>query len=111
MTAIGIADGGGRTGRRRLRDPTGNTHVLRVEHMRAMKDGAVLANSGHFKSRDLDGLKQAAQGPTRVREFVTVEAGRKARLRAGRRRLINLAAAEGHPRADGHVVRESGARC
>src|SRR5439155_804149 len=50
---------------------TGNTHVLRVEHMRAMKDGAVLANSGHFNVEiDLEGLKQVAQGPTRVREFV-----------------------------------------
>src|SRR3989475_5266364 len=50
---------------------TGNTHVLRVEHMRAMKDGALLANSGHFNVEiDLEGLKQVAQGPTRVREFV-----------------------------------------
>jgi len=41
---------------------TGNTHVLRVEHMRVMKDGAVLANSGHFNVEiDLDSLKQAAQ--------------------------------------------------
>src|SRR5205807_435877 len=50
---------------------TGNVHVIRVEHMRAMKDGAILANSGHFNVEiDLDGLKRAAQGPTPVREFV-----------------------------------------
>src|SRR5207237_10035482 len=50
---------------------TGNVEVIRVEHMRAMKDGAVLANSGHFNVEiDLDGLKQAAQGPKTVREFV-----------------------------------------
>src|SRR5207237_199652 len=49
----------------------GTTHVSRVAHMRAMKAGAVLATSGHFNVEiDLDGLKQAAQGPTRVREFV-----------------------------------------
>jgi adenosylhomocysteinase len=78
---------------------TGNTHVLRVEHMRAMKDGAVLANSGHFNVEiDLDGLKQAAQGPTRVREFVDewrLDGKRLFVLADGR--LINLAAAEGHP--------------
>jgi len=65
---------------------TGNTHVIRVEHMRAMKDGAVLANSGHF------------QGPTRVREFVDEWrlGGRRIFVLADGR-LINLAAAEGHP--------------
>ena len=78
---------------------TGNTHVVRVEHMRAMKDGAVLANSGHFNVEiDLDGLRQVAQGPTRVREFVDewrLEGRRIFVLADGR--LINLAAAEGHP--------------
>ena len=78
---------------------TGNVEVIRVEHMRAMKDGAVLANSGHFNVEiDLDGLKQAAQGPTRVREFVEEWrlAGKKLFVLADGR-LINLAAAEGHP--------------
>jgi len=78
---------------------TGNTHVLRVEHMRAMKDGAVLANSGHFNVEiDLDGLKQVAEGPTRVREFVDEWrlAGKRVFVLADGR-LINLAAAEGHP--------------
>src|SRR6059036_3874095 len=50
---------------------TGNIGVIRVEHMRVMKDGAVLANSGHFNVEiALEGLQQVAQGPTRVREFV-----------------------------------------
>jgi adenosylhomocysteinase len=78
---------------------TGNLHVIRVEHMRAMKDGAILANSGHFNVEiDLDGLKRAAQGPTPVREFVDewrLDGKRLFVLADGR--LINLAAAEGHP--------------
>ncbi len=78
---------------------TGNIGVVRVEHMRAMKDGAVLANSGHFNVEiDLAGLKQAGQGPTRVREFVDewrLDGKRLFVLADGR--LINLAAAEGHP--------------
>jgi len=78
---------------------TGNIGVIRVEHMRAMKDGAVLANSGHFNVEiDLEGLQQVAQGPTRVREFVNewrLDGKRIFVLADGR--LINLAAAEGHP--------------
>jgi len=78
---------------------TGNVEVIRLEHMRAMKDGAVLANSGHFNVEiDLDGLKQAARGPVRVREFVDEWQldGKKIFVLADGR-LINLAAAEGHP--------------
>ena len=78
---------------------TGNVAVIRVEHMRAMKDGALLANSGHFNVEiDLEGLKKAAQGPVRVREFVEewqLDGKRLYVLADGR--LINLAAAEGHP--------------
>jgi len=78
---------------------TGNVEVIRVEHMRAMKDGAVLANSGHFNVEiDLEGLKRVAQGPVRVREFVDewqLDGKRIFVLADGR--LINLAAAEGHP--------------
>jgi len=78
---------------------TGNVAVIRVEHMRAMKDGAVLANAGHFNVElDLTGLAQAAQGPTRVRDFVDewrLDGKRLFVLAEGR--LINLAAAEGHP--------------
>ncbi len=78
---------------------TGNVNVIRVEHMRAMKDGAVLANSGHFNVElDLEGLKRAATGPTAVRAFVDewrLDGKRIFVLADGR--LINLAAAEGHP--------------
>jgi adenosylhomocysteinase len=74
-------------------------NVIRLEHMRAMKDGAVLANSGHFNVEiDLEGLRRAAAGPTRVREFVDewrLDGKRIFVLADGR--LINLAAAEGHP--------------
>ena len=78
---------------------TGNVEVIRVEHMRAMKDGAILANSGHFNVElDLEGLKKVAKGPVHVREFVeewTLD-GKKIFV-LGDGRLINLAAAEGHP--------------
>ncbi|HWZ26948.1 MAG TPA: adenosylhomocysteinase, partial [Gemmatimonadales bacterium] len=78
---------------------TGNVHVIRMEHMRAMKDGAVIANSGHFNVEiDLDGLKAAARGPQAVRELVdewTLDGKRLYVLADGR--LVNLAAAEGHP--------------
>jgi len=81
---------------------TGNTSVIRTEHFGQMKDGAMLANSGHFNVEiDLDGLANQAQGRRAVRPFVE-----EFKLRSGRRlyvlgegRLINLAAAEGHPAA------------
>jgi len=98
----------------RLRDPDGEHHVLRVEHMRAMKDGAVLGELGPFQCRDRsDGLKQAAQGPTRVREFVD-------EWRLGGKRVFVLGRRPDHQtwrrrRATRDVmdmfVRESGARC
>ena len=78
---------------------TGNVHVIRLDHMRVMKDGAILANSGHFNVElDLDGLKRAADGPRRVREFVDEWrlAGKRLYVLA-EGRLVNLAAAEGHP--------------
>jgi adenosylhomocysteinase len=78
---------------------TGNVEVIRVEHMKAMKDGAVVANSGHFNVEiDLEGLKKIAKGPVAVREFVEEFqiAGKKVFV-LGDGRLINLAAAEGHP--------------
>ncbi|HJQ65298.1 MAG TPA: adenosylhomocysteinase, partial [Gemmatimonadales bacterium] len=78
---------------------TGNVHVVRLEHMRQMKDGAVIANSGHFNVEiDLDHLAKAAKGPTRVREFVeewVLDGKHLFVLAEGR--LVNLAAAEGHP--------------
>jgi len=79
---------------------TGNTSVIRAEHFARMKDGAILANSGHFNVEiDLEALAGLAQSRRAVRPFVE-EFG----LRGGKRiyvlaegRLINLAAAEGHP--------------
>ncbi|MEX2157509.1 MAG: adenosylhomocysteinase [Gemmatimonadales bacterium] len=78
---------------------TGNVEVIRLEHMRAMKDGAVLANSGHFNVEiDLEGLKQEATGPVAAREFVDEwQLGGKKLFVLADGRLINLAAAEGHP--------------
>ncbi len=79
---------------------TGDIHVIRVEHFRAMKDGAIVCNSGHFNVElDLEGLAAAAERPARrVREFVDeyIVRGRRVFV-LGEGRLINLAAAEGHP--------------
>jgi len=78
---------------------TGNKHVIRTEHMKKMKDGAILANSGHFDLEiDVSGLKKAAKTELRVRPFLDEYEidGRKIFL-AGEGRLVNLAAAEGHP--------------
>ena len=78
---------------------TGNVHVVRVEHMRRMKDGAIVCNSGHFNVEiDLESLAKVAKGPRPVREFVdewVLDGRRVFVLCEGR--LINLAAAEGHP--------------
>jgi adenosylhomocysteinase len=79
---------------------TGNIHVVRGEHFRAMKDGAVVCNSGHFNVElDLDTLAKLAKGEKRsVREFVDefVVDGKRVFV-LGEGRLINLASAEGHP--------------
>ncbi|HUZ47001.1 MAG TPA: adenosylhomocysteinase [Terriglobia bacterium] len=79
---------------------TGNKSVLRAEHFAAMKSGAVIANSGHFNVEiDIPALEKLAQSKRRVREFVDeydMGGGRKLYL-LGEGRLINLAAAEGHP--------------
>ena len=78
---------------------TGNVSVIRVEHMKAMKDGAIVCNSGHFNVEiDLEHLAEAAKGPRRVREMVDeyVLDGKRVFV-LGEGRLINLAAAEGHP--------------
>jgi len=79
---------------------TGNKSVVRREHFLAMKDGAIVANAGHFNVEvDIPALEALSRSKRRVREFVD-----EYRLRSGRRvhllgegRLINLAAAEGHP--------------
>ncbi len=79
---------------------TGNKSVLTREHFENMKDGAVLANSGHFNVEiDIPALERMSSGKRRIREFVDEYAmrdGRKLYL-LGEGRLINLAAAEGHP--------------
>ena len=82
---------------------TGNTGVLREEHFLTMKSGALVANSGHFNVEiDIDALERLAEGEkTRPREFVEqyhLGDGRTINL-LGEGRLINLAAAEGHPAA------------
>jgi adenosylhomocysteinase len=80
---------------------TGDINVVRAEHMEKMKDGAIIANSGHFNVEiEIEGLKKiATSGPTEVRNFVdeyVLPSGNKVYLLADGR-LINLAAAEGHP--------------
>jgi adenosylhomocysteinase len=81
---------------------TGDTGVLRGEHFEVMKDGAVLANSGHFDVEiDKKALSGMAVETRRIREFVDeyrLSDGRKVSLLA-EGRLVNLAAAEGHPAA------------
>ena len=79
---------------------TGNKGVLREEHFRAMKDGAVVCNSGHFNVEiDIPALEKLSRERRSIREFVEefrLQDGRKINLLADGR-LINLAAAEGHP--------------
>jgi adenosylhomocysteinase len=81
---------------------TGDTHILRREHFEVMKDGAVLANSGHFDVEiDKGELAAMATQVRRVREFVDehlMPDGRRISLLA-EGRLVNLGAAEGHPAA------------
>jgi adenosylhomocysteinase len=81
---------------------TGNTSVIRKEHFTRMKDGAILANSGHFNVEiDLEALAKLAQGRRPVRPFVEefqLAGGRRVFV-LGEGRLINLASAEGHPAA------------
>src|SRR3989337_1803882 len=81
---------------------TGNRDVIRREHLERMRDGAILANSGHFNVEiDIASLEEMATAKQRTREYVD-----EYRLADGRRlyllaegRLLNLAAAEGHPAA------------
>jgi adenosylhomocysteinase len=81
---------------------TGDTSILRREHMEVMKDGAVLANSGHFDVEiDKAALEDLSTERRRLRDFVdeyTMPDGRKRYLLA-EGRLVNLSAAEGHPAA------------
>ena len=79
---------------------TGNMHVLRREHFEAMKEGAIICNSGHFNVEiNIPDLKDLSTEVRTTRELVeeyVLEDGRKLYL-LGEGRLINLAAAEGHP--------------
>jgi len=79
---------------------TGNKNVITREHFERMKNGAILANSGHFNVEiDLEALGRMASSRRQVREFVEEYAMRDGRriYVLGEGRLINLAAAEGHP--------------
>jgi adenosylhomocysteinase len=79
---------------------TGNKNVLAKQHFEAMKDGAIISNSGHFNVEiDIPALEKMSSSKRTTRTFVeeyTMKDGRRINL-LGEGRLINLAAAEGHP--------------
>ena len=79
---------------------TGDVNVIRKEHFLKMKDGAIVANSGHFNVElDLEGLREVTVSRREIRDFVEefqLNNDRRIYL-LGEGRLINLAAAEGHP--------------
>jgi adenosylhomocysteinase len=79
---------------------TGDVNVIRREHFLKMKEGAIVANSGHFNVElDLEGLQAVSRGKRKVRDYIQeyrLKNGRKVYV-LGEGRLINLAAAEGHP--------------
>ena len=80
---------------------TGNRHVIDREHFANMKDGAIVCNSGHFDLElNLEALREVSEAPQKRRPFVeeyrNKETG-KSVIVLGEGRLINLAAAEGHP--------------
>jgi adenosylhomocysteinase len=81
---------------------TGNKHVIRGEHFAVMKDGAIVCNSGHFDLElDLKALQAESTGVKDVRNFTQeyrMKSG-KSVIVLGEGRLVNLAAAEGHPSA------------
>jgi len=81
---------------------TGNKNVIGREHFEVMKEGAIVANSGHFNVEiDIPALEKMSSSKRTTREFVeeySLKDGRKINL-LGEGRLINLAAAEGHPAA------------
>jgi adenosylhomocysteinase len=78
---------------------TGDLHVIRLEHFKKMKDGAIVSNSGHFNVElDLEALGKAAKKRREVRPHVEeYTLGKKRLFILGEGRLINLSAAEGHP--------------
>lgn len=78
---------------------TGNIHIIRQEHFKLMKSGAIVANSGHFNVEiDIPALEALAKNKRMIREFVEeYDLGDKQIYLLGEGRLVNLAAAEGHP--------------
>ena len=79
---------------------TGNKNIIDIEHMKLMKDGVLLANSGHFDAEiNINDLKKIAKSKRNIRPFMdeyTLDDGKRIFI-LGEARLINLAAAEGHP--------------
>ncbi len=81
---------------------TGNKHIIREEHFTVMKDGAMVCNSGHFDIEiDLEALKTLSTDIKEVRNFTQqyILKNGKSVIVIGEGRLVNLAAAEGHPSA------------
>ena len=80
---------------------TGNSKVIAKEHIKDMKDGAILANSGHFDNEiDVEGLKDMATNVKEVRPlFEEYSVDGKSVYLCGEGRLVNLSCAEGHPSA------------
>ncbi|MBT3293340.1 adenosylhomocysteinase [Candidatus Peregrinibacteria bacterium] len=79
---------------------TGNKHVIRTEHIEQMKDGTVLANSGHFDNEiAIAELDEVSTSKRRVRHYLDEYSLKNGRVIyvAGEGRLVNLASAEGHP--------------
>jgi len=81
---------------------SGNTSLVRMEHFRKMKDGAIVANSGHFNVElDLVELRKASKKVRNIRPYndeYTLKNGKRIYV-LGEGRLVNLASAEGHPSA------------
>jgi adenosylhomocysteinase len=81
---------------------TGNLNVVDAEHVAALKDGAIICNSGHFNDEiNIPAIEEQATATRTIRDFVEeyrLKNGRRVYL-LGQGRLINLAAAEGHPAA------------
>ncbi len=79
---------------------TGDIHVIRGEHFKVMKDGAIVCNSGHFNVEiDIPALEKLSKKKRTVRDFVdeyTLQDNRRIHI-LGEGRLINLSSAEGHP--------------
>jgi len=80
---------------------TGNRHVIDKQHFESMKDGAIVCNSGHFDLElNLNALREMSDAPVKRRPFVEEyvrKDGKGSVIVLGEGRLINLAAAEGHP--------------